>query len=90
MILFKLMEIASGDDGSDESQLSQADIGDLFGISRTHVRNVLKDAEDAGLVEMRTRKFLPTPALCDGFDRFFADTASGHDLMHRLALNLID
>lgn len=89
MILFKLIEAASAEAGTDEPHLSQTDIGDRFGVSRTHVRKVLKDAEDAGLVETRGRKFLPTRALCDGFDRFFTDTASGHDLMHRLALQII-
>jgi DNA-binding MarR family transcriptional regulator len=88
MILFKLIETALERGGAGDSQLSLADIGDRFGISRTHVRKVLKDAEDAGLVETEGRLFSPTTALHNGFDRFFADTASGHDLMHRLALQL--
>lgn len=86
MILFKLMEAASAEAGAEEAPLSQTDIGDRFGISRTHVRKVLKDAEAAGLVETRACKFLPMPTLCDGFDRFFTNTASAHDLMHRLVL----
>lgn len=89
MILFKLMETALRETEADESRLSLADIGDRFGITRTHVRNVLKDAEDAGLVQASGRKFSPTQALFDGFDLYFADVASGHDLMHRLALQLI-
>ena len=89
MILYKLMEAALEETEVGGSQLSVADIGDRFGITRTHVRNVLKDAEDAGLVQANGRKFSPTPALFNGFDLYFADVASGHDLMHRLALQLI-
>ncbi len=89
MILYKLLETAFAEAGAGDSQLSLADIGDRFGITRTHVRKVLQDAEDAGLVETSGRKFSPTPALLNGFDLFFADVASGHDLMHRLALQLI-
>jgi DNA-binding MarR family transcriptional regulator len=89
MILFKLMERAFEETGAGASQLALSDIGDRFGVTRTHVRKVLKDAEDAGLVEVRGRQFSPTRALSAGFDRFFAEAASGHDLMHRLALQLI-
>jgi DNA-binding MarR family transcriptional regulator len=89
MILFKLMEAMSEGAAAGASPLSLADTGDRFGITRTHVRKVLKDAEDAGLVEFKGRLFSPTPALCNGFDLFFADVASGHDLMHRLALQLV-
>jgi DNA-binding MarR family transcriptional regulator len=89
MILFKLMERAFEETGDGATQLALADIGDRFGVTRTHVRKVLRDAQEAGLVEVEGRQFSPTPALCAGFDRFFAEAASGHDLMHRLALQLI-
>jgi DNA-binding MarR family transcriptional regulator len=90
MILFKLMERALEETGAGASHLTLVDIGDRFGVTRTHVRKVLRDAEAAGLVEARGRQFSPTQSLRAGFDRFFAETASGHDLMHRLALRLVE
>jgi biotin operon repressor len=87
MILHKLLHLAAHSDAS--SMLSYAEIGAKFGVSRTHVRKVLEEAEGYGdvvlhgrggrLVELR-------PSLVQAFDRFLADIMSGNDLLFRLAL----
>ncbi len=86
MILTKLIEHA--DEGADAVpwRVSFADIGNRFGISRTHVRTTLQEADAAGLVRMSERSVAMTPPLVAVFDRFVADTMAGHDLMFRLAM----
>ena len=86
MILMKLVERV--DAGTDVASwpISFADIGNRFGISRTHVRTTLQEAEKAGLVRSSARSIAMTAPLAAGFDRFVADTMAGHDLMFRLAM----
>ena len=86
MILIKLVHLAAaaGADG-----LSYADIGDLFGVSRTHVRTILQDAERAGLVGLSGRGGQLVelkPSVLQAFDRFVAASMSGHDLLFGIAL----
>jgi DNA-binding MarR family transcriptional regulator len=88
-ILTKLVQMldAAGGDGVEE--LSYTEIGARFGVSRTHVRSLLQDAEQAGLVALSGqggRLVELKPAILRAFDRFIADSMSGHDLLHRIAL----
>ena len=67
-------------------------LGDRFGVSRTHVRNLLLEAEQMGLVRLskgRNRSVEMRPQLVQAFDRFIADGMSGHDLCYRLALQAV-
>jgi len=85
LVLIKLIQMSDVDDAKG---LSYSEIGALFGISRTHVRALLEDAEQHGdvslsgrggrLVELR-------PSMLQAFDRFLADAMSGHDLLYKLA-----
>jgi len=54
-------------------RLSYTDLGARFGVSRTHVRTLLQDAEQAGLVSLPGRggRFVELkPAILQAFDRF--------------------
>ena len=55
MVLAALLQaaIATGDQA--HAAVPYSDIGDRFGISRTHVRRLLTDAEAAGLVRLHAR-----------------------------------
>jgi hypothetical protein len=69
--------------------LSYTNIGALFGVSRTHVREILLEAERAGFVQLSGRGgqlVQLTPAVIQVFDHFIADSLSGLDLMFQIAL----
>jgi DNA-binding MarR family transcriptional regulator len=99
MILIKLLQLARAEslatrDGGDNrapEEISYSDIGARFGVSRTHVRKILQEAERQGLVRL-TRdggQFVQlSPELVEAFDRFLAAGMSGHDLIYNLALRL--
>jgi hypothetical protein len=85
MILVKLVQMASTARAAEG--LSYADIGARFGVSRTHVRTLLQDAERNGDVSLSGRggKFVELrPSILQAFDRFVADSMSGHDLLFRI------
>ena len=85
-ILTKLVQML---DAAGGNELSYTEIGARFGVSRTHVRALLQDAEQAGLVALSGqggRLVELKPAVLRAFDRFLADSMSGHDLLHRIAL----
>ena len=91
-ILTKLVQMFYAAEGSDIEKLSYSDIGARFGVSRTHVRSILQDAGQAGLVALTGqggRLVELKPAILRAFDRFIADSMSGHDLLHRIALSRI-
>jgi hypothetical protein len=53
------------------------------------VRDILREAERAGFVRLSGRGgqlVQLTPAVMQVFDRFIADSMSGHDLMFQIAL----
>jgi hypothetical protein len=86
MVLIKLVQMAGAANGP--SEFSHEDIGARFGVSRTHIRLILKDAEQAGLVAISSRggRFVELkPALWQAFDRFVAESMSGHDLLFEIA-----
>jgi hypothetical protein len=54
------------------------------------VRLILQDAEQAGLVALSGqggRLVELKPSVLQAFDRFLADSMSGHDLLFRIALS---
>ncbi len=88
MIVIKLIELA-GPNADTTREIVYSDIGARFGVSRTQVRKLLQEAEEAGLMRLTQEggRFVQlTPALIEAFDRFIADTMQGHDLMYKLAL----
>lgn len=89
MILIKLIQLADVAGRDAIEGVSYADIGERFGVSRTHVRDVLLDAERAGFVCLSGRGghlVQLKPAVMQVFDRFMADSMSGNDLMYQLAV----
>jgi hypothetical protein len=87
-ILMKLIQIAGKSEGG-ACELSHEDIGALFGVSRTHVRKILQDAAKQGLIALSGRghrAFEITPMMWQAFDRFVAESMSGHDLMFEIAM----
>jgi hypothetical protein len=91
MVLIKLIQMMGDRERSPEG-LSYTDLGARFGVSRTHVRWLLQDAEQAGLVSLSGRggRFVELkPAVLQAFDRFVAESMSGHDLLFRLAIGRI-
>lgn len=63
---------------------------DRFGVSRTHVRNLMKDAEKAGLVRITGqggRSILILPRFWAGYDRGLAVGMYLHDAVNVVATN---
>jgi len=89
IILLKLMQKVGPMGETAPHELSYSDAGASVGVSRTHVRKLLNEAEDRGLVSL-TRgagQFVePKLALVKAFDRFLAESMAGHDLIYNLAL----
>ena len=88
-ILVKLIQMTMAA-GNSAVELSYSDIGDRFGVSRTHVRKLLQDAERADLVQLSgqgERLVTLKPAMLSAFDRFVAEGMSGHDLLFGIALS---
>jgi hypothetical protein len=82
MILLKLLHRNKAEGAA---QVSFADMADRFGVSRTHVRKTIKEAEKRSLLECTEKAITLAPSLVAAYDRFVADTMSGHDLMFKMA-----
>ena len=87
--IFVLIELAkaAAEGGTPTVDLSLAGLGRRFAISRTHVRQLLLDAEARGLVEIdqAQRQITLTPRLLESLDRFIAEGMSNHDLTAAVA-----
>ena len=55
MVLAALLQAASADPDHLHAAVSYAELGDRFGVSRTHVRQLLMAAERQGLVKLQAR-----------------------------------
>jgi hypothetical protein len=89
MILIKLIQMTHAAKDGSQAGLPYSDIGARFGVSRTHVRDILREAERVDFVQLSGRGgqlVQLTPAVMQVFDRFTADSMSGHDLMFQIAL----
>src|SRR6201999_3518828 len=87
LILIKLVHLTATGAAADE--LSYTDLAARFGVSRTHVRTVLEDAERNGDLILTGRgghRVQLQPSILRAFDSFVADSMSGHDLIFRLTL----
>lgn len=90
MILTKLMQL-SLEQGPEQVadgpvDISLTELGDRFGVSRSHVRKLLTAAEAQGLARLERGRAALTDAARSGFDRFIADTSVGNDLVYRMAM----
>lgn len=62
-----------------------ADVGERFGVSRTHVRKILQDAQTAELVRLHGRgghQVEILPRLWESYDRGLAAGMLSHDMVH--------
>ena len=82
MILLKMLSLA---DAEGTTRVSFTDLADRFGVSRTHVRKTIQEAERRSLLQCSKDSIALAPGLVTAYDRFVADTMSGHDLMFRMA-----
>ena len=90
MILMKLVQLSlQSPDGLAEFT-SFADIGERFGVSRTHVRSLLREAERMDLVRIFDGGVRLMSVLLAAFDRFLADTMSGHDILYMKAAHNLE
>jgi hypothetical protein len=88
-ILVKLVQMMNESGAS--AGLSWADIGLRFGVSRTHVRALMSEAQSLGLTRLSGRGgglVHLTPSLLAAFDRLFADSMAVVDLIHALTLGV--
>ena len=88
-ILDKLIQMMNESGAS--SGLSYADVGLRFGVSRTHVRALMSEAQSLGLTRLAGRGgrlVHLTPTLLAAFDRLIADSLAVLDLIHALTLGV--
>jgi len=83
MILLKLISLGNAHGAA---RVSLSDLADRFGISRTHVRNTILEAEKRSLLRFSDTIITLDPGLTAAYDRFVADTMSGHDIMFKMAV----
>jgi len=84
MILLKLLSLGNADGAA---RVSLGDLADRFGISRTHVRKTILEAENRSLLQYSATMITLAPGLVAAYDRFVADTMSGHDAMFKMAMS---
>jgi len=83
MVLIKLMQ-TGGAQGV--SRVGFTDLADRFGISRTHVRRMLQDAEREGLLRLSEAGVALERPLVAAFDRFLADCMAAFHFLSQLAM----
>ena len=85
MVLAALLQSALADPDRPHTAVPYADFGDRFGVSRTHVRQLLVAAQDAGLVNLKARgghRVEILPRLWTSYDRSIAGGMFAHDLVY--------
>lgn len=83
MILIKLVQMGAA---QGVSPAGFGDLADRFGISRTHVRRLLRDAEAEGLMRLSSDGVTLELPLVTAFNRFLADCMAGFHYLSQLAM----
>ena len=89
MVLAALLHAALSDPDNPHPAVPYADVGDRFGVSRTHVRALLASAEENGLVKLQARgghRVEILPRLWASYDRGIAGGMFFHDLIYGAAI----
>lgn len=76
LVLISMLQSALASPSGTLSTVAYQDIADRFGVSRSHVRNLVEDAEQAGLMRVTDAGGAGVellPLLMDKHDRYFAD-----------------
>lgn len=85
MVQAALLQAAMAAPSYPHAAVPYADIGERFGVSRTHVRQMLEAAEEAGLVKLHARggrRVEILPRHWASYDRGMATGMYIHDLVH--------
>jgi len=88
MVLAALLHAALSDPANPHPAVPYADVGDRFGVSRTHVRELLAAAEQSGLVKLQARgghRVDILPRLWASYNRAIAGGMFLHDLIYGAA-----
>jgi DNA-binding MarR family transcriptional regulator len=88
MVLAALLQAALAQPDHPHAAVPYADIGDRFGVSRTHVRRLLAAAEKAGLVKLQARggrRVEILPRFWSSHDRGTANGMYFHDIIYLAA-----
>jgi hypothetical protein len=83
-----LLQAASADPDHAHAAVPYAEVGDRFGVSRTHVRQLLMAAERQGLVKLQARgghRVEIQPRLWASYDRAIAGGMFVRDLVYGAA-----
>jgi hypothetical protein len=92
MVMTALLRAAM-EAGDPHTALAYAEVGDRFGISRTHVRRMLVEAQDAGLVKLHGRgghQVEILPRFWSSHDRGLAIGMYLHDASYLAAMKLYE
>ena len=85
LVLAALLQAAMAAPEAPHAAVPYADVGERFGVSRTHVRQMLVAAEEAGLVILHARggrRVEILPRLWSSYDRGLAAGMYIHDLVY--------
>jgi hypothetical protein len=85
MVLAVLLQAAMAASDDPHVAVPHSDVGDRFGISRTHVRRLLVAAEEAGLVRLHARgghRVEILPRLWSSYDRGIAGGMYLNDMVY--------
>jgi hypothetical protein len=89
MVIAALLHAALNDPDHPHAAVPYADVGDRFGVSRTHVRQMLVAAEEAGLVRLHARggrRVEILPRLFASHRKGVAGGMYGHDICYVAAV----
>jgi hypothetical protein len=87
-IIAALLQAAMAQPDHRHAAVPYADVGERFGVSRTHVRKLLVAAQDAGLVKLHGRggrRVEILPRLWSSYDRGVAGGMYLHDIIYLVA-----
>jgi hypothetical protein len=84
MILMKLIQLDRRGTRSKSVRLF-ADFAEKFGVSRTHVSNLIGEAVELGYLGSSDFGFVVLPVAASAFDRFLADSMVGNNYIYRAA-----
>jgi hypothetical protein len=91
-VLAALLQVAMADPENPHAAVPYTDVGDRFGVSRTHVRRLLRAAQDAGLVKLHARgghRVEILPRLWVSHDRGISGGMYFHDIVYLAATNAL-
>jgi DNA-binding transcriptional ArsR family regulator len=88
MVLAALLQAAMSEPDHLHAAVPYGDVGDRFGVSRTHVRQLLVSVEEAGMVKLQGRgghRVEILPRLWASYDRGIAGGMFLHDVVYGVA-----